>query len=321
MVATPLTSNCDALHDQNDAQFGYTVIVVLGTIISNIPQQYRIARRRSAEGVSSYFLITGLVSATCAVMNIVTLSLDIFRCCHNGGISYWECTSGVMGVVSYCTNWAVMGLMYVFSPIYHYCSVSIHYCPPVVGVYSFFSQLRCSVLIWSLVLPVTRWEYPDKPHPTIRDLAVVHIICSTHLLLTVAVFAILYVHSPSSLPAFARANGIISAVVAALQYAPQILTTWRLKHIGSISVPWLIVQTPGGLAAMPAQVGRPGTDWTTWLAYIGTFVGQFVLLVLCLCWTWRDWKARRKEEREMGIAREGWTWRNWYKRVWKWIFD
>ena len=110
-MAPSAPPNCDALHDQNEAQFGYTILVVLGTIISNIPQQYRIARRWSAEGVSSYFLLTGLVSATCGFSNIVTLSLDIFRCCQAGRISYWECTSGIMGVVSYGTNWLVMATM------------------------------------------------------------------------------------------------------------------------------------------------------------------------------------------------------------------
>ena len=92
---------CNDLHDQSDTQFGYTVIVVVGTIISNIPQMYRIARRGSAEGVSSYFLMTGLLSSASSFANIIILSQDIFDCCRSGGISHWECTTGVMGVVNY----------------------------------------------------------------------------------------------------------------------------------------------------------------------------------------------------------------------------
>jgi len=108
----PSTPDCGKLRDANSyAQFGFTVIVVVGTILSNIPQQYRIARRRSAEGLSAYFLLTGLVSSTCGVANIIALGQDIFKCCETGGLSYVECTSSVMGIVSYCTGWLVMALM------------------------------------------------------------------------------------------------------------------------------------------------------------------------------------------------------------------
>ena len=107
------TPSCSDLHDQSDVRFGWTIIVVIGTVISNIPQQYRIARRRSAEGVSAYFLATGLVSATCGLANIAILSLDLFECCTLGRVTSYECTSAVMGVVLSFTQWLVMAVMYV----------------------------------------------------------------------------------------------------------------------------------------------------------------------------------------------------------------
>ena len=102
---------CKELDNLNDAQFGYTIVVILGTVISNIPQQYRIARRRSAEGVSAYWLLTGLISATCGFANIMALSIDIFRCCKAGVVSDWQCTSGIMGVVYDAVIWTVMAVM------------------------------------------------------------------------------------------------------------------------------------------------------------------------------------------------------------------
>jgi uncharacterized protein with PQ loop repeat len=103
--------NCKDLDHLSDLQFGWTIVVIFGTVIANIPQQYRIARRRSAEGVSSYFLLTGVVSATCGVCNIAILSLDIFTCCNTNRISGAQCTSAVMGVVLNCTQWACMAAM------------------------------------------------------------------------------------------------------------------------------------------------------------------------------------------------------------------
>ncbi len=40
--------------------------------------------------------------------------------------------------------------------------------------------------------------------------------------------------------------GVSSAVLAALQYAPQIVHTYRLKLVGALSVPMMMIQTPGG---------------------------------------------------------------------------
>jgi hypothetical protein len=145
------------------------------------------------------------------------------------------------------------------------------------------------------------WEYPDKPHDNIRHMVWTNLVSFLHLALTFGIFGVLYVYGDDDrLVTYANTQGIISAIVAALQYAPQIWTTWRLKHIGSISIPWLIVQTPGGLAAMTALVGRPGTNWTTWLGSIGTFSGQFVLLIVCCCWV-----ARSQSQEEGG----GGAWR------------
>jgi uncharacterized protein with PQ loop repeat len=41
--------------------------------------------------------------------------------------------------------------------------------------------------------------------------------------------------------------GVSSAVLAALQYAPQIVHTYRLKLVGALSVPMMMIQTPGGI--------------------------------------------------------------------------
>jgi len=40
--------------------------------------------------------------------------------------------------------------------------------------------------------------------------------------------------------------GVSSAILAALQYAPQILHTYRHKLVGALSIPMMMIQTPGG---------------------------------------------------------------------------
>ena len=38
-----------------------------------------------------------------------------------------------------------------------------------------------------------------------------------------------------------------SATLAALQYAPQIVHTYRMKLVGALSIPMMLIQTPGAI--------------------------------------------------------------------------
>ena len=50
----------------------------------------------------------------------------------------------------------------------------------------------------------------------------------------------------SQLSTWATFLGLSSAVLAALQYAPQIAHTYRIKLVGALSIPMMLIQTPGG---------------------------------------------------------------------------
>lgn len=41
--------------------------------------------------------------------------------------------------------------------------------------------------------------------------------------------------------------GVTSATLAALQYAPQIVHTYRMKVVGALSIPMMLIQTPGAI--------------------------------------------------------------------------
>jgi hypothetical protein len=106
-----LHPDCSNLRNQSNTRIGWQIVVIFGTIVANVPQQYRIAKRRSAEGISAYFLLTGVVSATCGLTNIAGLSLDTFRCYKNGDITKGQCTTGILGVVLIAVQWLVMFVM------------------------------------------------------------------------------------------------------------------------------------------------------------------------------------------------------------------
>ena len=52
---------------------------------------------------------------------------------------------------------------------------------------------------------------------------------------------------PTRLELWATYLGVSSATLAALQYAPQIIHTYRMKLVGALSIPMMLIQTPGAI--------------------------------------------------------------------------
>ena len=76
--------------------------------------------------------------------------------------------------------------------------------------------------------------------------------------------------------------GVSSAILAAIQYMPQIVRTYRSKLVGALSIPMMCMQSPGaidrngceycskvcvisvqGAAQLIKLLCRPDTDWTS----------------------------------------------------------
>ena len=90
--------------------------------------------------------------------------------------------------------------------------------------------------------------------PTWRTAIIVAALCLVHGLLVVIISAAFAFGAPSHLGAWANFLGIMSAALAAVQYIPQIWTTYLLKHAGSLSILMMCIQTPGGF--LFAEIGR-----------------------------------------------------------------
>lgn len=70
---------------------------------------------------------------------------------------------------------------------------------------------------------------------------------------------------PQRVSAWATFLGITAAVLAAIQYAPQLLHTYRSRLVGALSIPMMMIQTPGGFLMVTSIALRPGTNWTSTL--------------------------------------------------------
>lgn len=134
----------------------------------------------------------------------------------------------------------------------------------------------------------------DPDQPTWRTAIGVAAVCFLHGLVVVIVSAAFALWHPDYLGAWANLLGITAAALAAIQYLPQIWTTYHLKHAGSLSIPMMCVQTPGGIlfaASLGARLGWAG--WSSWGVYVLTAVMQGIVLCMALGY---EWPARAEHQ-------------------------
>lgn len=119
------------------------------------------------------------------------------------------------------------------------------------------------------------------------------------MFLTVLLHLIFIYRFPHQLHSCAAFFGVAGTLLAAVQFLPQIYTTWKLQAVGSLSIPMMCIQTPGSFVWVGSLAGRLGVaGWSTWGIYLVTGVLQGGLLVMAIWFVIRD----RRERKSKGLA-------------------
>lgn len=86
--------------------------ILVGLLISYLPQHYRIISRRTSEGISPWFVLLGTTSATSGFANILTVppSRQDMACCSQ--VEPTECLFGLLGIAQLGVQWLCFVLMY-----------------------------------------------------------------------------------------------------------------------------------------------------------------------------------------------------------------
>ncbi|KAL4873449.1 hypothetical protein BDV12DRAFT_159998 [Aspergillus spectabilis] len=248
-----LNAQCDKLAFPDPKNFVLSILIVFGILFSYLPQLIRIVTLRSSFGISPYFVLLGTTSGTLALANVVSQqsSLQVAACCKD--VSGLSCFSGLLGILQVGTQWL-----------------------------SFFAILALFVIFFPRetepYLPETQ-----KEGPTYRTALVVAAICIVHAVIMLIVTLAVGFRKPSSLQSWSNFCGITAAILASIQYFPQIYTTLRLRCVGSLSIPMMCIQTPGALVWAGSLAARMGSEgWSTWGIMIVTAFLQGTLLVLAV---------------------------------------
>ncbi|KAI9052912.1 hypothetical protein LZ554_003184 [Drepanopeziza brunnea f. sp. 'monogermtubi'] len=268
------TSRCEKLQAPSYLNLTLSIFILLGILVSYLPQHYRIITRGTSEGISPYFILLGTTSGTCAFANILVLpaSRADVGCCKT--ISTFECAAGLLGIAQVGVQW------FCFSVI---------------------------LLLFLIFFPrgATLPNNDAEKQYTWRTAVTVAFLCLLHGLVVIIISMALVISRPHHLGTWANALGIMATVLAGIQYIPQIWMTWHLGHIGSLSIPMMLIQTPGSFVWSGSLAARLGLEgWSTWGVFLVTGCLQGCLLIMGICF---EVKARRERQSAaiMGASERG----------------
>ncbi|KAK4173920.1 hypothetical protein QBC36DRAFT_49246 [Triangularia setosa] len=226
-------------------------------LISYLPQHFRIISRGTSEGISPYFILLGTTSATSAFANILLLpqSRQDVACCKE--LETFHCVAGLLGIAQLGVQWICFTFIFVLFLVF------FRYNPAHD--------------------PDSEELAEEEDQPRWQTALLVASLTLLHGLAVIVITGILSTLAKDHLATWANVLGVMAALLAAVQYVPQIWMTYHLKHVGSLSIPMMCIQTPGGFlfaASLFARLGLAG--WSSWGIFVLTATMQGLLLYLAI---------------------------------------
>ncbi|KCV72212.1 hypothetical protein H696_01612 [Fonticula alba] len=245
--------------DRSTGDFVLGILLFFGTIISFAPQHWRLIAKRSHIGLSYSKVILGTFTATCGVGYYSILEFhNAFRCCTDSFTCFDNLLNFLQLVAIYACDLFILFLYIWFFD---------------------FRGLKSTGVNVRREWRITLW---------VMAALIAYMIA---VFTTVAVLAWAFdIYGPA-----AQTIGSIlvlgSAIGQLTQWCPQIYTTWKLKSIGSLSLPMVLLQCIGSaITAYFISTVSPPMLWMPFL--IATFLTAIIFVEGGYFW----WRERRLGE-------------------------
>lgn len=244
-----------------------SVIFVIGLFIINIPQYWKIIKKKTSEGLSLWFMFLGQTASWLSWLNATIYYLASWQRCEG----LLNCSQGLSGLGILIFQWFLYWIQYILFIKYY--PRENHYQRKVAFVTFIGSHviMIISALATLYLYDVNHWKGTDSPN-MIRWSSFIDVMISIMFL---------------------------------IHYLPQIAETMRLRAPGSISLISLGLMTPGsflwtyflsvqGSSTGNSKAGSPAV----WIPYLLVAISQLCLLSLCLYFEYgehiQNWWRRRK---------------------------
>jgi len=219
------------------------VVLVVGSIISVIPQHVKIFKTRSAVGLSYLWLFLANLNQFSSFIAAVVLKYPQIQACSYVGL--FPCLPSLLDALQLFVIW-----FFTF-PIY-------------IWFLWFSDPKSMNKRDWLLAR-------------VFFVLAMTYVLGTT---LTATIFLNKIGECERLTIWYANAMGILSTVITFVQYIPQIYATYKTKSSGSFSVAMLLIQIPGSAVTVFYLIFFAHDEVYIWLSYVSTILQQLILLIM-----------------------------------------
>ncbi|EFA74763.1 hypothetical protein PPL_11795 [Heterostelium album PN500] len=246
----------DILVHMNGLSIALGVGLIIGGVISTLPQHYKILKSKSASGLSYLWLFLGNVNQFSACVNAFMLKYPQIDACTKLG--FMKCGPSMLALIQLVALW-----MFTF-PIY------ILY---IIFTPNDLKRINATGgdIVWA------RREY--RFGKIFFGLLIIFL-----MVIPATMAGLLYQYGPCKHPSyiFGYTMGIVSTIVTFIQWSPQIYKTWRQKSGGTLSITMLWIQGPGTVITIYFLVFVSQESVSTWLSYVSAALQIFILLIMLI---------------------------------------
>jgi uncharacterized protein with PQ loop repeat len=241
------------LVDMHAGSIALGTVLIVGSIISVLPQHHKIWANKSSAGVSFLWLFLGNINQFAGALNAAVLKFPQEHACVVLGLG--RCLPSLLSLIQ-------LFLLWVFTfPIYFWALKFIDHHNTTIRERKVARILFVLLLVFFLI---------------VCGIAAALIIftgeCSRPTLL------------------YGSALGLVSTIITFVQWSPQIYATFKRKSVGSFSILMLCIQCPGSMLIVYFLIFVSHEQVTTWLSYVSSLVQQIILLILLIYY---HFKAKR----------------------------
>lgn len=236
---------CTVYDGASVTNFIFSLIITFGIFVSYLPQYFRIYKKKTSEGLSVNFLFLGSCSLIFTFTNIIMISSRARYCCRVGALSLFNCLNSQLNLLQ-------------------------------IGL-----QCTCAIMILVLVLAITRGSVLQDKEEYARIVTVGRWVMF-HGIISLIQIVTAFATNRLVLLTLAQINGLLSTLLTIIKYVPQITTTYKLKHPGTLSIGMMCIQTPGGFVFTATLYFTKGLHWSSWVSYFVAALLQGSLLILCI---------------------------------------
>lgn len=175
------------------------------------------------------------------------------------------------------SSFAFSNILVLSKPVVHCClsGIGLFDCgSSLLGAFQLFAGLLGPLIL--VALSVRFRESGSKGDAMIRSAKIVL------MTLLVSWFFVVIITDPLTNRRLATLFGLLALGVGFVQYFPQLYTTYKLKHTGSLSIIMMLVQIPGGYMFGLSLMMRKDSHWSTWISVMAAASFQLTLLIMAL---------------------------------------